>query len=169
MRLFLIPLFALFLLPASAQAISGGLLDPSLVPKEAKIRNGKAVAPKGAPREIRGVIRAANRIRRKPYLWGGGHGHEGERWPIDRGYDCSGSVSYALHGGGIVRRSRTSGGYLSWGKKGRGNWITIWTNHNHMYMTVAGLRWDTSGGKGPRWHKDKRSSRGFRARHLPGF
>lgn len=172
MRSFLIalPLFWGLLLAPSAEALPlGGISDPSSQPASAKLRGGKAIAPRSAPRAVRGVIRAANRIRRKPYLWGGGHGMWGNNWPVQDGYDCSGSVSYALWGGGLVRRTRTSGDYMSWGKRGRGNWITIWANEEHVYMTVAGLRWDTSGGRGPRWHKDRASTKGFRARHPAGF
>jgi len=170
MRRFLLLLFLFLLLPLEVQASpSGGLQDPATKRTVAQLRAGKAIAPASAPRPVREIIRAANRIRRKPYLWGGGHGHRGKRWPIDSGYDCSGSVSYALHGGGVVRRSRTSGGYLSWGRRGRGDWVTLWTNHQHVYMVVAGLRWDTSGGAGPRWQRAKGNPRGFRARHFPGL
>jgi hypothetical protein len=101
-----------------------------------------------------------------PYRYGGGHG----RWK-DTGYDCSGSVSYALHGGGLLDASMPSGGFTSWGESGPGKWITTYANGGHMYMVVAGLRFDTSGRSrtGSRWQKSMRSSSGFTVRHPEGF
>ena len=108
------------------------------------------------------MIKAANRIRNKPYEWGGGHG----RWK-DNGYDCSGAVSYALHGGRMLKRPLASGGFESWGRRGKGKWITVYAHGGHVYAVIAGLRWDTSmtPGNGPGWSKKMRSRRGFTARH----
>ena len=86
------------------------------------------------------MIAAANQIRTKPYIWGGGHA----RW-WDRGYDCSGSVSYALHGGEFLESPLPSGPMESWGLEGEGRWITVYANAGHAYAVIAGYRWDTSG------------------------
>ena len=128
--------------------------------------NGFAVAPAAAPPVVQAVIAAGNRIAHKPYIYGGGHG----RWE-DAGYDCSGSVSYALHGGGLLEQSMPSGGFTNWGAAGPGQWITIYANGGHMYMVVAGLRFDTSGRTraGTRWQADMRSAGGYTVRHPPGL
>jgi peptidoglycan hydrolase-like protein with peptidoglycan-binding domain len=129
--------------------------------------NGTATAPANAPRAIKSVIAAANRIAFKPYIYGGGHGS----WN-DSGYDCSGSVSYALHGAGLVDSPMDSTEFESYGRAGRGRWITIWTNAGHVYMYVAGLRFDTSAQSstgGSRWTNQGRSSDGFIVRHPTGF
>ncbi len=141
--------------------------DPSAPPGRALLLGGRAVAPVGAPGAVKRVIAAANRIRTKPYIWGGGHG----RW-WDRGYDCSGAVSYALHGGELLDSPLPSGSMIRWGSPGHGRWITVYANAGHAYAVIAGLRWDTSGntrGTGPRWHPDMASSRGFVARHPAGY
>ena len=109
------------------------------------------MAPADAPAAVKAVIAAGNRIATKPYKYGGGHA----RWE-DSGYDCSGSVSYALHGGGLLSSSMPSGGFTSWGASGQGRWITIYANSGHMYMVVAGLRFDTSGASPSRWQSDMR-------------
>ena len=125
-----------------------------------------AVAPAGAPEEVVKAIAAANRITRKPYKWGGGHG----RW-WDSGYDCSGALSYVLHKAGLLDTARDSTGFMSYGKASRGKWITVYGNAGHAYVEIAGLRFDTSGRgeEGPRWRPEPRSSRGFVARHPDGF
>jgi cell wall-associated NlpC family hydrolase len=126
-----------------------------------------AIAPDSAPQEVKDAIAAANKITRKPYKWGGGHG----KWE-DSGYDCSGSVSYALHGGDLLSAPRDSTGLESWGSAGKGSWITVYANSGHAYAVIAGLRFDTSGdssGTGPRWHKDQRSPSGYVARHPSGL
>lgn len=128
------------------------------------LANGTAVAPADAPAAVKAVIAAGNRIATKPYVYGGGHG----RWE-DRGYDCSGSVSYALHGGGLLSSAMPSGGFTSWGASGAGRWITVYANGGHMYMVVAGLRFDTSGASPSRWQSDMRSSAGYVVRHPSGF
>ncbi len=125
-----------------------------------------AVAPVGAPPQVVAAVAAANRIAGKPYKYGGGHG----KWE-DSGYDCSGTVSYALHGAALLDAPRASGGLASYGKAGKGRWITVYANGGHAFVVIAGLRLDTSGagGKGPRWRKAARSGRGFTARHPRGL
>ena len=132
----------------------------------AKLVNGRAIAPLNAPPAVKKVIAAANKIRTKPYVWGGGHG----RW-WDRGYDCSGAVSFALRGGKLISSPMPSGPMMRWGERGLGRWITVFATSGHAYAVIAGLRWDTSGtgGSGPRWHEDMRSRRGFAARHPAGY
>jgi cell wall-associated NlpC family hydrolase len=130
---------------------------------DAKLRKGKAIAPETAPPRVKRAIRFANKIRKTKYKWGGGHGSF-----EDRGYDCSGAVGYMLHGGRMLKSPTTSGGLMSWGRKGKGKWISVYANSGHVYAVVAGLRFDTSGGPGPRWHKDMRSKRGFQVRHFKG-
>jgi len=164
----------LALIPTDASAAcDGGGLTPAAIdmctptPKARLLSNGMLVPPKSAPPRVKRVIAFANRIRTKPYVWGGGHGH----W-WDRGYDCSGSVSYALHGGNFLKSPLSSGPLERWGQRGDGRWITVYTNPGHAYAVIAGYRWDTSGdshGTGPRWHEDLRSPRGYVARHPVGF
>lgn len=127
---------------------------------------GLARAPRGAPRAVRQVIAAGNQIVGLPYRYGGGHAAF-----KDTAYDCSGSVSYALHGGKLVTSPLDSVSFALWGKSGRGRWITVYTNPQHAYAIVAGLRLDTSGtgGSGPRWQTAQRSSTGFAARHPAGL
>ena len=128
--------------------------------------DGTAVAPLEAPDVVATVIAAGNEIATKPYKWGGGHG----AWK-DSGYDCSGSVSFALAGAGLLDSPLTSGGLMRYGKPGPGRWITIYANNGHTFMVVAGLRFDTSGAQGgTRWQPpDGRSYAGFTARHPPGL
>ena len=124
--------------------------------------DGLAVAPADAPEAVQQVIEAGNEIAKKPYKYGGGHGD----WN-DSGYDCSGSVSYALHGAGLLNRPKDSGELMSWRFSGRGEWITVFANAGHVYMKVAGLRFDTSGldEDGTRWHDTRRSRDGYAVRH----
>ena len=112
------------------------------------------------------AIAAANRIVGKPYRYGGGHG----TWE-DRGYDCSGTVSYALHGAGLLRSPLASTAFMRFGAPGRGQWITVYAHGGHAFAVIAGLRLDTSGGggRGPRWHTEPRSPSGFKARHPAGL
>ncbi len=125
-----------------------------------------AVAPADAPQKVKNAIAAANRITDKPYRYGGGHGSF-----QDSGYDCSGAVSYALHGAGLLRQPLDSTGFMSWGRAGKGRWITTYAHGGHAYVVIAGLRFDTSGsgGKGPRWRTEARSPSGFTARHPAGL
>ena len=141
--------------------------------------DGTAAAPADAPPQVQAAIWAANTIQDKPYIYGGGH-----RDFESKGYDCSGTVSYALHAGGLLESPLDSGSFMSWGERGAGQWITIYTNPGHAYAVIAGLRLDTSAAsvtrattaqykkaleRGPRWRPTERSSRGFKRRHPLGF
>ena len=131
--------------------------------------DGLAAAPLNAPPAVQAAIWAANTIQTKPYVYGGGHGDfEAE------GYDCSGTVSFALNAAGLLRRPRASGGFMRYGKPGPGRWITVYAHGGHAYMVIAGLRLDTSaagagGGSGPRWRAAGRPTRGYKVRHPVGF
>jgi peptidoglycan hydrolase-like protein with peptidoglycan-binding domain len=129
--------------------------------------DGLAVAPASAPAEVQAIIEAGNEIATKPYKYGGGHA----RFPRDSGYDCSGSISYALHGAGLLDSPLDSTGFMSWGERGTGAWVSIYANAGHAYMTVAGLRFDTSSRRssGSRWSETTRSARGYRVRHPEGL
>jgi hypothetical protein len=134
-----------------------------------KVRsNGRAaVIRPGVPRVIRQIVNAANRIALRPYRYGGGHGSF-----FDTAYDCSGSVAYALHAAGLVDATLDSTMFMHWGAKGRGRWITVYANHGHAWMMIAGLRYDTGAmgySGGSRWSAIPRSTRGFVARHPAGF
>jgi Putative peptidoglycan binding domain len=120
----------------------------------------------GGSNVVARVVRAADRIQSKPYKYGGGHG----RWN-DSGYDCSGSVSYALHGAGLLSSPLTSGGFMRWGAPGKGRRITIYASPSHVYMVVDGRRFDTTGRNesGSRWQASDRSSAGYVVRHPPGL
>jgi hypothetical protein len=135
-------------------------------PRARVLSDGTAVAPEDAPDVVKRVIMAANEIAKFPYKWGGGHG----AWR-DNGYDCSGSVSFALAGAGLLRSPLTSGGFLNYGAPGPGEWITIYTSYGHIFMIVGGLRFDTSGqGRaGTRWQDEPRTTAGFAMRHIPGL
>jgi cell wall-associated NlpC family hydrolase len=136
---------------------------------KAALLGTRAVAPLNAPAAVKRVIAAANYIRTLPYVWGGGHGN----W-ISSGYDCSGAVSYALHGGKLLTTPLTSGSMETFGEAGPGRWITIYANASHAYMVVAGLRFDTAGdtsGTGPRWHPTTAAAASgtFVVRHPVGY
>lgn len=174
---------ALVAAPAAlAQAPTGGAEyqeppppppDKPIVPgNRAKIiEGGIAAAPANAPRKVQKAVWAANEIVGKPYKYGGGHARVS-----DTGYDCSGTVSYALIGAKLLKSPMPSGSFMRWGKRGKGRWITTYANGGHMYAVIAGLRLDTSSagervssGKGPRWRKNLRGGRGFKKRHPAGF
>jgi hypothetical protein len=174
------------MLPGSAAAqttsSNGGAayVPPPPPAAKAKIVNGIAIPPISAPARVKKAIAAANRIVGKPYVWGGGHKLYSQIWKkLDRGYDCSGTVSHALYGGRFLTSPLDSGSFMSWGERGKGRWITVYTNPGHAYVVIAGLRLDTStggrvseadmGGDGPRWRNLGRSSRGFIARHPEGY
>ncbi len=146
--------------PAAAPAATG---PPGVATLRA---DGTALAPADAPPVVVAVIAAANRIATLPYRYGGGHGSFD-----DTAYDCSGSVSYALHGGDLLDRTLVSGDLARWGRSGAGRWITVYANAGHVYMLVAGLRFDTSGQKatGSRWQTPARSNPGFTVRHPEGL
>ena len=129
------------------------------------INESEASAPANAPQQVKDAIAAANAIASTPYIWGGGHGSF-----ESSGYDCSGAVSYALHGGGFLESPLDSTGLESWGEPGAGKWITVYANAGHTWMIIAGLAFDTVGGPGPRGHSAPTSStEGFVVRHPAGF
>jgi cell wall-associated NlpC family hydrolase len=128
---------------------------------------GIALPPPDAPQAVKDVVNNANMIVGRPYVWGGGHASF-----YSQGYDCSGSVSFALFGGGLIPRPLASGELEGWGAPGPGKWITVYANAGHTFAEIAGLRWDTVGdeqGTGPRWHLAPASADGFVVRHPPGY
>lgn len=142
-------------------------------PGKAKVtKKGVAIAPADAPWQVVAAINAGNQIRKMPYRWGGGHASF-----YDKGYDCSGAVSYLLYAAGLLTSPLTSGGLAqSWGAPGRGRWITVYANAGHTYMVVAGVRFDTSAvgeslrrGSGPRWRATKRKPKGYTAKYYPSL
>ena len=146
---------------------------PLAPPGRAKLRkDGTALAPADAPPQIQAAIAAGNAIHTLPYIWGGGH-----QTFYDKGYDCSGAVSYVLHAAGLLASPMPSGPLASsWGVLGKGRWITVYANASHAYMVVAGLRFDTSAvgerlnqGSGPRWRHTKRKPTGYTAKYSPGL
>jgi len=144
-----------------------GLMPAPLNPgQEAQVLNeSEASAPASAPQAVQEVIAAGNAIATTPYIWGGGHGSF-----ESSGYDCSGAVSYALHGGGFLESPLDSTGLETWGEPGPGQWITVYANSGHAWMVVAGIAFDTVGGPGPRWHDPwVDSPEGFVARHPAGY
>ena len=145
--------------PVAATAVNTG-------PTATVGSDGLAVAPAGAPPQVQQIIAAGNQIASKPYKYGGGHG----KW-IDSGYDCSGSVSFALHGAGLLDEALPSGSFMNWGDPGPGQWVTLYANGGHIYMVVAGLRFDTSGrsNHNTRWQTEQRSGAGYTVRHPPGL
>jgi len=147
-------------------ATTGQLPAPLNPGQEAQVLSeSEASAPASAPQAVKDVISAGNAIATTPYIWGGGHGSfESE------GYDCSGAVSYALHGGGLLESPLDSTGLETWGEPGPGQWITVYANSGHAWMVVAGIAFDTVGGPGPRWHDPwVDSPEGFIARHPAGL
>jgi hypothetical protein len=152
--------------PPTGNGASALLPITSLPTAQLSVDGRTAIPPASAPEVVRDAIYAANRITRKPYRYRGGH----RRWR-DRGYDCSGAVSYALHGAGWLGRPLSSGRLMRWGRRGRGRWVTVYANRGHAYVVIAGLRFDTSGRgePGPRWRTEARSSRAYVARHPNGL
>jgi septal ring factor EnvC (AmiA/AmiB activator) len=129
------------------------------------INESEASAPTAAPQAVVDAISAANSIAMTPYIWGGGHGSF-----ESSGYDCSGAVSFALHGGGFLESPLDSTGLETWGEAGAGKWITVYANAEHAWMVIAGIAFDTVGGPGPRWHDPwVDSPEGFIVRHPAGY
>ncbi len=154
--------------PQQQQVESSGP-QPTVSGSRAVLRRGVAYAPSSAPASVKRAIWAVNAIRRKPYKWGGGHGSFS-----DSGYDCSGSVSFALHHAGVLNSPLPSSDFLRYGERGRGRWVTIYARHGHTFAVIAGLRLDTTdfyrgGDVGPRWYADGRDTWGFSARHPVGL
>lgn len=148
---------------ASASSATAAAPQATLLP------SGRAVAPAAAPAAVEAMIEAANRIRNRPYRWGGGH----RDWR-SRGYDCSGSVSYVMHAASLLDSPLDSRGFMRWGGGGAGSWVRIYANREHVFAVIAGLRWDTSmtdedDGHGPGWSEEPRSTQGFRLRHPLGL
>jgi hypothetical protein len=134
---------------------------------KAQLVLGVAAPPASTPPAVKAAIAAANLIRTKPYIYGGGHA----RWWMP-GYDCSGAVSFALHGAGLITAPMDSGEMMDWGAPGRGRWITVYANAGHAFAVIDGLRWDTAGdthGTGPRWHREMVPPAGYVARHPAGY
>jgi hypothetical protein len=155
--------------PAPSAQIESSGSRPVVGGSRAVLRNGIAYAPANAPDRVKSAIWAVNTIRRKPYVWGGGHGSFS-----DRGYDCSGTVSFALHNARALGAPLPSSDFLRYGERGRGRWITIYSRRGHTFAVIAGLRLDTTDFRygcdvGPRWHNDFRDTRGFDARHPVGL
>jgi peptidoglycan hydrolase CwlO-like protein len=150
------------------QQIMGDLSDIPAPAGRAALVDGEAIPPANAPLAVRAVIEAANEINDRPYVWGGGHGSF-----ESSGYDCSGAISYALHGGGLLSSPLDSSGFQVYGSPGGGNWITVFANSGHAWAMIAGLRWDTGGpggGNGPRWSTIMRSdASSYVARHPDGY
>jgi peptidoglycan hydrolase-like protein with peptidoglycan-binding domain len=154
--------------PATWAALGHAHVSTVLKRRGARNRAARpAPSPAGEmPDSVRSVIAAADRIANLPYKYGGGHAILD-----DTGYDCSGSVSYALRGGGLMESALTSGGFMSWGDAGPGRWITIYAAPGHVYMVIDGRRFDTTGRNesGSRWQAEQRSSAGYVIRHPPGL
>jgi hypothetical protein len=183
---------------AMAQSPTGGtafeeeppppvMLEPGLwtgpeVPGDTAVllEDGTAAAPADAPEQVKQAIWAANSLQHLPYRYGGGHNL---KFDVAKGADCSGTVSFALHAAGLLKTPLDSGSFMKWGLKGKGGWITVYTNPGHAYAVIAGLRLDTSVAgmarrkgfaasafeSGPRWRPMKRSARGFVKRHPLSF
>ena len=153
----------------SASQFQDSSSHPMVRGDRAVLRNGVAYAPSNAPDSVKNAIWAVNSIRNRPYVWGGGHGSF-----RDYGYDCSGTVSYALHNAGALGQPLPSSDLLRFGERGRGRWITIYSRRGHTFAMIAGLRLDTTDLRvgrdvGPRWHLDGRDTWGFEARHPAGL
>jgi hypothetical protein len=163
------------------------MLEPGLwtgpeVPGDTAVllEDGTAAAPADAPDQVKQAIWAANSLQELPYRYGGGHNL---KFDVAKGADCSGTVSFALHGAGLLDTPLDSGSFMKWGKRGKGAWITVFTNPGHAYTVIAGLRLDTSVAgmartkrvassafeRGPRWRPMPRSPRGFVKRHPISF
>jgi len=151
---------------ASTEVVQAGS-HPEVRGTRAVVRRGVAYAPSAAPEPVKHAIWATNSLRRMPYKWGGGHGSF-----YDTGYDCSGTVSFALHNAGVLSVPAQSSEFRNYGRQGRGRWITIYSRRGHTFAVIAGLRLDTTGcygTEGPRWHADGRDTWGYEARHPAGL
>jgi cell wall-associated NlpC family hydrolase len=155
----------------SAVGVAPDIVPELLVPGSlARYVDGLAAAPMSAPAAVQAVIWAGNQIIGLPYIYGGGHASF-----VSPGYDCSGTVSFALHGADLLTVPEDSSEFMVWGSHGVGRWITIFSNAGHAYMTVAGLRLDTSAAddpsnqQGPRWRPLRSGNGGFTVRHPLGL
>ena len=150
-------------------ALLGAARVSAAVPQATLTPGGRAIAPASAPPAVKAMIEAANRIRHRPYVWGGGH----RSWN-SRGYDCSGSVSYVMHAAGLLESPLDSTGFMRWGGGGAGSWVRIYASKEHVFAVIAGLRWDTSYSEdgdrsGPGWSEQMRPTGDFRLRHPLGL
>jgi peptidoglycan hydrolase-like protein with peptidoglycan-binding domain len=151
--------------PAGAAAVAAPPAAPSPPTAPATLNaDGTATPPAGAPAAVAQVIAAGNEIATKPYRYGGGHAKL-----VDTGYDCSGSASYALRGAGLMEGSMPSYDFEDWGDPGPGAWVTVYARKDHMYLVVAGLRFDTSGARPSRWQAEMRPADGYVVRHPTGL
>jgi hypothetical protein len=163
--------FSILLAAAIVAVLTAGLCSSAIgkTPTATLLPGGRAVAPASAPPAVKAMIEAANRIRHRPYHWGGGH----RSWNA-AGYDCSGSISYVMHAAGLLDFPLDSTGFMDWGGSGAGSWVRIYANQEHVYAVIAGLRWDTSFSddgdrSGPGWSEYLRPTGGFRVRHPLGL
>ena len=160
---------------------AGTWTGPEVPGTKAKLlEDGTAAAPAEAPEQVKQAIWAANALQELPYLYGGGHNL---KFDVSDGADCSGTVSFALKAAQLLKMPLDSGSFMKWGEKGKGRWITVFTNPGHAYVKIAGLRLDTSVAgmarkrnfaasvfeSGPRWRPMSRSPRGFVKRHPLSF
>jgi len=153
--------------PAPSLPGFSSLAQPTVPGHRAVLRHGVAYAPEEAPLNVKRAIWATNTLLRKPYVWGGGHDSF-----FAEGYDCSGTVSFALHYAGLLSSPTDSRSLMSFGEPGPGRWMTVFARNGHTWMVIAGLRLDTTGfygDEGPRWRPEGRSSWGFEARHPAGL
>jgi len=167
---FIHPVIPRILLGVAVFALSVSSINADLFPMSGPLVSGKVAPPKKAPLAVRRAIWAANQLRSKPYRYGGGH-----KSFDDRGYDCSGTVSYVLGAAGLISSPISSTEFRSYGQRGRGRWITIYAREGHTFAVIAGLRLDTTpydnytGRWAPRWQTTDRPPRGFEPRHPVGF
>jgi len=164
-------LFPLFLLLATLVLCTGCdqvYYSYHYVPgKTAVIRGGYAFAPPGAPEKVQAAIAAGNRIAGLPYRWGGGHGTD-----IDTAYDCSGTASFVLREAGLLQGCMVSKEFRDYGDAGEGEWINVYAKDGHVFLSVAGLRFDTGwtdGSEGPQWTMQGRPASGCVIRHPVGL
>ena len=153
----------------TAPAPPRDLAHPTVAGTRTKLVKGVAYAPAAAPLRVKQLIWSVNRILRTPYVYGGGHGRF-----VDRGYDCSGLVSYAMHAAGLLNTPISAPAFFRFGTYGAGRWITLWVRSGHVFAVVGGLRLDTTpypsrGIEGPRWRPQLRDTAAFTARHPAGL
>jgi hypothetical protein len=155
---------------ATASAGSFPSSGPTVPGSTACLRYGQAAAPERAPLAVKRAIWAANQLRTKPYRFGGGH-----KSFVDNGYDCSGTISFALGAAGLIPSPMSSSDFRRFGQSGRGKWITVYARHGHTFAIIAGLRLDTTpyitahDRWAPRWQPTVRFPSGFEARHPVGL
>ncbi|MFL6529885.1 MAG: hypothetical protein ACJ8HU_06615 [Chthoniobacterales bacterium] len=157
---------------AASATISFPTDGPTVPGTRAALRGKVAAAPAAAPLEVKRAIWAANQLSVKPYRYGGGH-----KSFIDSAYDCSGTVSYALGGAGLVKSPISSSELRRFGQRGQGKWITVYARNGHTFAVIAGLRLDTTAWNtmkidrnwAPRWQMTSRPPKGFDARHPDGL